>query len=41
MEEFKTTTENDELLKELGLLTDGEPLKKRKVHKGADLYVMN
>ena len=31
LEEFETTTENDELLRELGLLTDGEPLKKRRL----------
>ncbi|MBR1389428.1 MAG: hypothetical protein IJ569_07395 [Prevotella sp.] len=31
MEEFESTSENDELLKELGLLPDGEPPKKRRL----------
>lgn len=31
MEEYESTSENDELLKELGLLPDGERLKKRRL----------
>ena len=31
MEDYESTNGNDELLKELGLLTDGEPLKKRRL----------
>ena len=31
MEDYESTNDNDELLKELGLLTDGESLKKRRL----------